>query len=45
MVDKKNEIEFPFEAFISEFKFRTKPGLSQPGFEQPGPVIYPFSDL
>ena len=28
IVGKKNKTEFAFEAFISEFKFRTNPGLS-----------------
>ena len=37
IVGKENSTEFGFYALISEFKFRTNPGLSQPTFEQPDP--------
>ena len=36
IVDKKNQSELAFYAFIFEFTFRNSLGFSSPRFEQPG---------
>ena len=36
---KRNSTKLFLKAFRSEIKFHTKPGLSSPSFEQPGPEL------